>query len=87
MMTNRTGKREREARNRQKRCMATVQIGGVSLTLKLGRKKCSALIRSSVCQGGTWDYLSPSHKLAPWAVPVVDSRKPTKKDEGEDYVS
>lgn len=86
-MANRTGKREREARNRHKRCMATVLIGGERLTLKLGRKKVVSLMRSAVCQGGVFDFLSPSHRLAPWAVPVADSRKSARKDEGDANVS
>lgn len=67
--------------------MATVQIRGARQTLKLGRKKVLSLLRGSLCQGGTFDSLSPSHRLAPWAVPVVDSRKPIKTDEGVDDVS
>lgn len=67
--------------------MATVQIRGARQTLKLGRKKVASLMRGSLCQGGSFDYLSPSHKLAPWAVPVVDSRKPAKTDEGVADVS
>ena len=89
-MTNRTGKREREARNRHKRCRATLQIGGVELTLKLGRKKDKALMRSDNPAFGNWavhDYLSPAHSIASWAVPVADSRKPVKKDEGDALVS
>lgn len=92
MASNRTGKREREARNQHKRCMATVQIDGVWLTLKLGRKKENAFSRSDKLRrrlGNVtmFDYLSPSHRVAPWAVPVADSRKPVKKDEGDANVS
>jgi len=89
-MTNRAGKREREARNRHKRCRATLQIGGVGLTLKLGRKKEMALMRSNNASfsGPTvLDFISASHRVASWAVPVADSRKPAKKDEGEAHVS
>jgi len=70
--------------------MATLQIGGEWQTLKLGRKKAAQLCRSDNPVFGnmrTLDYMSPSHKLAPWAVPVVDSRKPAKTDEGDANVS
>jgi hypothetical protein len=92
MGANRTGKREREARNRHKRCMATVQIDGVWLTLKLGRKKENALsqsdkLRPRLGNVTLFDYLSPSHRVAPWAVPVADSRTPVQTDEGDANVS
>lgn len=90
LMTNRTGKREREARNRHKRCRATLPIDGVVRTLKLGRKKDRSLSRSDSPALGfprTHDYLSPAHGLAPWAVPVADSRKPVKTDERDEHVS
>ena len=84
-MSNRAGKSERQARSRHKRCRVTLQIYGVRLTLKVGRKKSKSIMRSDSPKfDGTctvWDYLSPPHGLAEWAVPVVDSRKPVKKDE------
>lgn len=89
-MSNRTGKREREARNRHKRCMATVRIGGEWQTLKLGRKKAQALMLSLVCDRGeiqSYDYLSPRHNMDVRAVPVADSRTPAKTDEGDANVS
>ena len=85
MGANRAGKREREARNLTKRCRVTAQISGVRVTLKLGRKKENSFHRSESidltgnCQ--LFDYLTPAHQVAPWAVPVADSRKPVKKDE------
>lgn len=90
MSANRAGKREREARNRHKRCMATLQIDGEWQTLKLGRKKNRALMRSDSSKLGSFrvsDYSSPSHNVASWAVPVADSRKSAKKDEGDANVS
>jgi hypothetical protein len=91
MGANRAGKREREARNRHKRCRATAQIDGVELTLKLGRKKeHSFSLSESIHFTGNcrvFDYLSPAHQVAPWAVPVADSRKPVKTDEGDAHVS
>jgi len=42
-MTNRPGKRERQARRRQRR--ATVGLAGGSRTLKVGRKHLGRLIR------------------------------------------
>ena len=91
MAANRAGKREREARNRHKRCRVTLQIDGVEQTLKLGRKKVKSLSRSDSphFDGNSimFDYLSPTHKVAPWAVPVADSRKSVKKDEGDALVS
>jgi len=67
--------------------MATVLIRGEWQTRKVGRKKASRLMASSICRNGCFDYLSPSHKLAPWAVPVADSRSSLKKDEGDANVS
>jgi hypothetical protein len=72
--------------------MATLQIDGVWLTLKLGRKKDHALsqsdkLRSRLGNVTLHDYLSPSCRLAPWAVSVADSRKPLKTDEGDANVS
>jgi len=90
MGANRAGKRERQARNQHKRCMATLQIDGVWLTLKVGRKIDSRISRSDSPRFGnvkTFDYLSPSHRLAPWAVPVADSRTSLKTDEGDANVS
>jgi hypothetical protein len=98
MSANRAGKREREARNsRKQRCRVTTQLDGVELTLKLGRKKENAFSRSKSVEmrtrnesGGrytVYDYSSPPHQLAPWAVPVADSRKPVKTDEGDAHVS
>ena len=69
-----------------KRCRATLQIGGERQTLKLGRKKCSALMRStSTNLGGhqVFDYMSPAHGIASWAVPVADSRTLVKTDVGD----
>jgi hypothetical protein len=82
-MTNRTGKREREARNRRKRSRVTLQIGGVVRTLKLGRKKDCALLMASLGKHEVrvHDYLSPAHNVVNAAVPVADSRKPVTKDE------
>jgi hypothetical protein len=68
----------------------TLQIDGVELTLKLGRKKDRSLSRSDNPIFGNYrihDYLSPAHSVAPWAVPVADSRKPVKTDEGDALVS
>lgn len=90
-MANRTGKREREARNRHKRCRVTLQICGVVRTLKLGRKKDRSISRSDNPDfDGTTvvhDYLSPAHQVASWAVPVADSRKPVETDERAGHVS
>src|ERR1700691_167381 len=93
MGANRAGKREREARNSRKfRGRVTTQLDGVGLTLKLGRKKQNAFSRSKniaarVSNCIVYDYVSPPHQLAPWAVPVADSRKPVKTDEGDTHVS
>ena len=92
-MSNRIGKREREARRRHKRCRVTAQIAGVGLTLKLGRKKCGSFMMSKLVdrrrtdQTTVYDYMSPPHTMAPWAVPVADSRTSVKTDEGDTHVS
>jgi hypothetical protein len=91
MSANRSGKREREARNLSKRCRVTLQLNGVGLTLKLGRKKAHSLCQSESLvdtgNGMCFDYLSPPHQVASWAVPVADSRTPVKTDEGDAHVS
>jgi hypothetical protein len=70
--------------------MATLQIGGEWQTLKLGRKKDRSLSRSKNRGFGNLrlhDYLSPSHQIAAWAVPVADSRTSAKKVEGDANVT
>jgi hypothetical protein len=67
----------------------TLQICGVDQTLKLGHKKDMALSRSdSRAFGGirVHDYLSPAHNVAPWAVPVADSRTPVNKVGGDGLI-
>ncbi len=60
-MTNRSGKREREARRRHKRpwVVARLRTGTVLPALKLGRKKVRSFIRSSRfdCWMTCHDYL------------------------------
>jgi len=47
-VTNRPGKREREARNRRKRVIVHALTGAGWVTLKLGRKKRLAFLRRSL---------------------------------------
>jgi len=61
-MSNRAGKREREARNRHKRGSTSALIGGDWVTLKLGRKKSASYY---------WGRLRPVRKGMA-AVPVDD---------------
>ena len=84
-MTNRTGKREREARNRHKRCRVTLLIGGVPRTLKLGRKKEHALSMASLGAGEirVHDYLPPRHNDVNAAVPVALMSKASQNSQGE----
>ncbi|MFQ5443004.1 MAG: hypothetical protein ACE5EK_00155 [Nitrospinales bacterium] len=47
-MSNRKGKREREAGNRHKRGSASTLNGAEWITLKLGRKKLSTFFRKTL---------------------------------------
>lgn len=68
-----------------KRCRATLRIGGERQTLKLGRKKVITLMRSKnpALHGGCFDYMSPAHGVASWAVPVADSRTSVETNVGD----
>ena len=87
-MACRTGKREREARNRSKRgyVYAELQGGTVVLPLKLGRKKARAFGRSTRWSGpGLFCY--GSTKIPEWAmtaVPVADAERRAGGDQGEE---
>jgi hypothetical protein len=86
-MAIRAGKSEREARNRNKRCLVEARICGESVTLKLGRKKEGRFARfmenhpEKAGSLSIWRSLYPSHGMRnTTAAPVTDSRNSAKTD-------
>jgi hypothetical protein len=81
-MTNRTGKREREARSRRKRGWSYRASGvrtGTSLqALKLGSKKRAAMSASTRFGALNWHVLGA---LDMPAVPVAEAERQGKSDE------
>ena len=72
-MTNRTGKRERQARNRKGRWVTTVYAGSERISVKAGRKKRRRIY--SVALGRFFRPIA--------AAPVDDSRKSEEMTQGE----